>query len=110
MEAFLGKGRGIFQPSMAPEDWWLRDNRGCLPQSLRVSRESEEARASQATGVTQVCRQGTAQLAGGGAHILSGPGSLAECGLQLFQVTQTQMDRVPGSPRPLGRLWGGCPG
>lgn len=57
--------------------------------SLRVSRESEKAGA---TGLAQVCRQGAAQLAGGGANVLGGLCGLSECGLQLLQVTQTQLD------------------
>lgn len=71
-------------------------------------RESEEAGASQATGMAQVCRQGVAQLAGGGADVLSSPCSLPEGSLQILQVIQTQLDRVPGSPRSLSRLWGSC--
>lgn len=60
--------------------------------------------------MAQVRRQGAAQLAGGEADVLSGLGSLSECGLQLLQVIQTQMDRVPGSPRSPSSLWGSCLG
>lgn len=69
---------------------------------LRDCRESEEAGASQATGMAQVCRQG------GGADVLSSPCSFPEGSLQILQVIQTQLDRVPGSPRSLSRLWGSC--
>lgn len=60
--------------------------------------------------MAQVGRQGAAQLAGGGANVLSGLCGLSECSLQLLQVIQTQLDRVPGSPRSLSRLWGSCLG
>lgn len=76
--------------------------------SLGDCRESEEAGASQAPGMAQVCRQGVAQLASGGADILSSPRSLPECSLQLLQVIQTQLDRVTVSPRSPSRLWGSC--
>lgn len=97
-----GDEAGVFQPAMAPGD--LNRGQQRLPaSSFGVSRESEEARASQATGVAQVRRQGPAQLAGGGAHILSSLCGLVEGSLKLFQVIQTQVDRVPGSPTSLGR-------
>lgn len=70
---------------------WETTEAACL-LSLRVSRESEKAGASQATGMAQVCRQGVAQLAGGGANVLSGLCSFSECSLQLLQVIQTQLD------------------
>lgn len=70
---------------------WETTVAACL-LSLRVSRESEKAGASQATGMAQVRRQGAAQLAGGGANVLGGLCSLSECGLQLLQVIQTQLD------------------
>lgn len=70
---------------------WETTVAACL-LSLRVSRESEKARASQATGMAQVCRQGAAQLAGGGANVLSSLCSFSECSLQVLQVIQTQVD------------------
>ena len=70
---------------------WETTAAACLGILICV-RESEKAGYAQPTVRAQVRRQGAAQLAGGGANVLGGLCSLSECGLQLLQVIQTQLD------------------